>query len=227
MTTVLQAAGHDTFWADLDADTANAMLKRARQCSYARGRVLAHENQLPDRVTLLRAGCVKVSRPVENGPEVVLAFRGPGELIGELSAIEKRPYSATLTVIEPVDALVMSHSDFYAFLLDHPVAGIALARSIARRLREADTRIKVSSQRTIGRVAIRLLELADRFGEQDDDGRIRISLRITHDELAGWTSSSVESVGRALATMRRAAYIETGRRDIQVLDRAGLAALLI
>ena len=70
---------------------------------------------------------------------------------------------------------------------------------------------------TLSRVAERLLELAERFGTEEE-GCLRIELRLSQDELAGWTGASIESVGRALATMRSLNWIETGRREIRVLD---------
>jgi CRP-like cAMP-binding protein len=70
-------------------------------------------------------------------------------------------------------------------------------------------------------VAFCLLELCERFGRVADD-RIEIHLPISQDELAGWAGASIESVGRALQSMRRLGWIETGRRAITVLDREGL-----
>src|SRR6185369_16209679 len=98
---------------------------------------------------------------------------------------------------------------------------------LSRRLREADAqRIEFSTFTTMGRVAARLLELSDRFG-REENGRIHISLPITQEELAGSTGSSLESVGRALQTMRSLKCIETRRRDIQVLNRQTLEALRV
>jgi CRP/FNR family cyclic AMP-dependent transcriptional regulator len=217
----------DDFWSALDPATASALLERGTVCSYARGRTLFHEGQVPDRVLLLRSGCVKVGLVTAGGREVVLAFRGPGELVGELSALDGEPRSATIVAVEPVEALALTQQAFRAFLAGHPPAALALLRMLSLRLREADAqRIEFSTFTTMGRVAARLLELSDRFG-REENGRIRISLPITQEELAGSTGSSLESVGRALQTMRSLKCIETRRRDIQVLDRQGLEALRI
>jgi CRP-like cAMP-binding protein len=169
---------------------------------------------------------VKVSYLTTSGREVVLAFRGPGELVGEQSALDGQPRSATIAAVEPVEALVLTHGAFVAFLAEHPSASLALLRMLSRRLRESDAkRIELSTYLTIGRVASRLLELSDRFGREQDGGSIRIALPLTQEELAGSTGSSLESVGRALQTMRTLKCIETRRREIRVLDRQALEAL--
>ncbi len=82
-------------------------------------------------------------------------------------------------------------------------------------------RIEFASAQTHGRVAARLLELADRHGEPDGEA-IVITLPISQEELAGWTGSSREAVAKALATLRDLDLIRTERRRITVLDAAGL-----
>ena len=100
-------------------------------------------------------------------------------------------------------------------------------RILSRRLREADEkRIEFSTFTTIGRVAARLLELSDRYG-REEDGMVRIALPLSQEELAGATGSSLESVGRALQTMRSLKCVETRRREIWVRDRQALEALRI
>jgi CRP/FNR family transcriptional regulator, cyclic AMP receptor protein len=214
----------DDFWSALDEPSATALAARATRCSYTRGRALVHEGQVPDRVFVLRSGCAKVTSLTPTGREVVLAFRGPGSLVGEQSALDGEPRSATIVVIQPVEALVLSHRAFVSFLLEHPTAHLVVTQMIARRLRESDAKVMQTAATTITRVAARLLELSERFGSEDGDA-IRISLPLSQEEIAGATGSSLESVGRALQSMRSLRCIETRRREIRVLDAERLAAL--
>jgi CRP-like cAMP-binding protein len=226
MTTRVSASRVDDFEAALDDAARSALRERGQARSYARGRTVFHEGQVPDRVLLLRTGVVKVRVVTSGGREVVLAFRGPGELVGEQSALDGSPRSATIVAVEPVEALAFPHAAFRRFLFDHPDAALALLAIMSRRLREADARrAEFSSLPALGRVASRLLEFSDRFGLELQDGRIRISLPITQEELAGATGASIESVGRALQTMRTLGYVETGRREILLLDRDALVGL--
>ena len=72
-------------------------------------------------------------------------------------------------------------------------------RALIGRLRDADRkRIEFGAYDTTGRVAARLVELAERFGEPTEDG-LRIGLPFSQDELAGWTGASREAVSKALA----------------------------
>jgi len=89
---------------------------------------------------------------------------------------------------------------------------------LSSRLRDADRkRIEFGAYDTLGRLATRLLELVERFGEPTERG-VRIALPLTQDELAGWIGSSREAVARALQALRARGYVETRRRTIVVLD---------
>jgi CRP-like cAMP-binding protein len=135
---------------------------------------------------VLRTGRVKVSVDTANGTEVVLAVRGPGSLLGEFSAIDRSPHSATVTAIEPVTALVVRSPDFETYLQRHGRVAFLLMRTLAAKLRDADRkRIEFGAHDTTGRVAARLVELAERFGQPGTDG-VKISLPFSQDELASW-----------------------------------------
>ena len=72
-----------------------------------------------------------------------------------------------------------------------------------------------------GRVARRLVELAERFGEPDGQG-VRIGVALSQDELAGWVGASREAVAKALRVLRDRGFVTTGRRTMTVLDLDGL-----
>jgi CRP/FNR family transcriptional regulator, cyclic AMP receptor protein len=185
---------------------------------FPRGVALFHERQTADRVLVLLKGCVKLSCLSEDGKEVVLAIRGPGDVLGELSAIDGEPRSATATALEPVEALSLSATDFKSFLETHPRVTLALLTTLSSRLRDADRkRVGFAADDTMTRVAARIVELLERFGDEAAQG-LEIDLPISQEELAGWTGCSRDSVVKALQAMRGLGWIETQRRRIVVRD---------
>jgi CRP/FNR family cyclic AMP-dependent transcriptional regulator len=210
--------GAGDFLASLGPAEAAALAQRGSERAFGRGQALMHEGQVPDRVLVVRSGTVKVFATTANGREVVLAVRGPGELVGELAALAGAARSASVVALDPVTALVLTQDAFRSFLLAHPTAAMALLGMLAQRLRDADAkRAEFTALSTMGRVAARLLELADRFGTAEDGG-IHIALALSQEELAGLSGASLESVGRALQTMRALGWIQTGRREVRILD---------
>ena len=190
---------------------------------FPRGTALFHERQVSDRVMLLTEGRVKIASTSEDGRESVLAFRGPGEVLGELSAIDGQPRSAGVTAVDPVEALVMPTADFRAFLERSPRASLWILTRLIARLREADRkRAEFGASDTIGRVAARLVELAADYGKPQPEGGVLIDLPITQEELASWVGSSREGVNQALHTLRGLNWVSTERRAITVLDMEAL-----
>ena len=195
-------------------------LGRSRR--HAVGDRLFNEREPGDAVLVLLSGRVKLSCVTEGGREAVLGIREPGELIGEMSAIDRAPRSATATALEPVEVLALSSEAFVAYLDRTPGVALVLVQMLNRRLRDADRkRVEFGAADTTGRVSSRLVELADRFGQPTQYG-VRISVPLTQEELAGWVGSSREAVSKALRALRARGWIETRRKAIVVIDLAAL-----
>lgn len=210
------------FLGALTSEQASSLRARSVPRRFRKGQALFHEGGASDRVVALLKGRVKVTTVLESGRETVLAFRGPGDLLGELSTIDGQPRSASVEAVEPVEALAIASADFRAFLAENPDVGLLLLETVARRLRDADRkRVEFGAHDTVGRVAARLVELAEEYGEADPRG-IRIGLPISQEELAGWTGASREAVSKALHTLREAGWVLTERRRITVCDADAL-----
>ncbi|MGW0485552.1 Crp/Fnr family transcriptional regulator [Nonomuraea sp. NPDC003214] len=208
------------FLSTLTPDEVQAVLAAGRPRRWERGTTVMTEGDTSDWVLVLTSGRVKVSSHTSGGTEVVLAVRGPGALLGEMSAIDGSPRSATVTALEPVSGVVIR--DFTGFLQDHGRVAVLLLRLVTERLRDSDRkRIEYGAFDTTGRVATRLIELAERYGEQTPGG-LRVALPLSQDELAGWTGASREAVSKALRSLRDRGLIETGRRRVVVHDLDGL-----
>jgi len=186
--------------------------------SFRRGSFLMTEGEASDHVIVLLIGRAKVSSYTAEGREVVLAVRGPGDLLGELSAFDGEPRLATVSALEPIEALIVPSDRFTRFLEDNPRVAILLLEMLTHRLRDsARKQVEFGAYDTPGRVARRLIELVERYGESEGDN-VRISLSLTQDELAGWTGASREAVSKALREFRDRGWVTTGRRSIVVLD---------
>ena len=186
------------------------------------GTVLFNEGDASNRVILLLSGRVKVSSISEDGHETVLGFRGAGDVLGELAAIDGEEHLANVTIIEAGEALVLPAAGFLAALETQPGLALVLLRSIVGRLRDADRkRAEFTALDVVGRVARRLVELAERYGVSTDDG-IRIDLPISQRELAGWVGSSREAVNKALQQLERGGLVTAERRHLTILDIEGL-----
>jgi len=210
------------FLGDLDPADREALLARSRPRRFRAGTTLMYEGQAGTEVLILVSGLAKVTYLTEDGREVILDFRGPGELLGELAVVDGTPRSNTIQAIEAVEALAMSATEFKTLVASSPTLANTLLQHVIRRSKDSDRKlIEFGASHTIGRVAARLLEMVERFGTVTDAGHV-IDLPITQEELAGWTGASREAVAKALHSLRESGLITTERRRFTVLNLEGL-----
>jgi CRP-like cAMP-binding protein len=218
---IRRAAGRG-FLSALSPAELERLLGYGREQRFRAGSILFGEGDRSNRILVLISGKVKISSYTADGGEVILGIRTPGDLLGEVAAIDGKPHSATVGALDPLTAFAISGDDFRAFLSETPSAALALLEMELGHLRDADRkRIEYGAFDSVGRVASRLLELAERFG-QPSDGGVRISLPLSQQELAGWVGCSREAVSKALHALRDRRLIETQRRAVTVLDIEGL-----
>jgi CRP/FNR family cyclic AMP-dependent transcriptional regulator len=206
------------FLGELDGAELEDLFRSGTRRRWPCGATLFSEGDRSTTVVFMLTGRAKVFSLTAQGGEVLLAIRGPGALLGEMSALDGAPRSASVAALEPLDTLVVAVPDFLRFLHEHPGAAMRIVRMIVSRLRDSDRkRVEFGTYDTLGRVALRLVELAERYGATESHG-VRITVPLSQDELAAWTGSSRESVTKALRTLRRYGAIETQRRSVSVLD---------
>jgi CRP/FNR family transcriptional regulator, cyclic AMP receptor protein len=189
---------------------------------FPRGAVMMYEGEPGERVMILDSGRAKITQIVEGGRETLLSIRDPGDVMGEIAFVDGLARMATVTALEPVEALVIPSSVFRRHLESAPRVAMALLEVVVRRFRETTAkRTEFTASDTTGRLAARLIELADRYGENQDGG-IQITLALSLDELVAWTGASRAGVTKALQTLRDLGWIETSRGRILIRDLSAL-----
>jgi CRP-like cAMP-binding protein len=142
----------------------------------------------------------------------------PGSLLGELSVIDGKPRSATLTALSPVEVLAVAVAPFNDFLDRHPQVLRRLLVEVIDRLRKrVRHQLEFGVGDALGRVCARLAELAERHGEIEGEV-VRVRSPVSQADLAAWTGLSREAVVKALRTLRQLGWIDTRGRTIAVQD---------
>lgn len=207
---------------DLTAGPLVAAFRDARRQRLHPGMLLFTERDASGRVVLVLSGRVKVSTLSDDGQETILAFRGAGDVLGELAAIDGEDHMATVTVVEEGEALILPANRFLWALEREPGLAVALLRSVIGRLRNADRlRAEFVELDVTGRVARRLVELAASYGTPVDGGT-RIGLQLSQRELAGWVGASREAVNKALAQLEGRDLVLRDHGSLVVRDVEGL-----
>jgi CRP-like cAMP-binding protein len=149
-------------------------------------------------------GLLKVAMVSRSGTERILAFLGPGAIVGELSMIDGRTRSASVVAVREAGLSFLSRSAFEAFAQKRPEVYKSLVTLLAARLRETDIVVAAGSFLPLkGRVASTLLELAENFGQDVGSGRIVIRQKIGQSDIAAMAGIARENVSRILNDWKR------------------------
>lgn len=172
---------------------------------------------------LVLSGLAKVTAESDNGYTSVLALRGPGELVGELSCLDGSRRSATVTALERIEGVQLGKETFLRLLRDNAALTLAVLCSVVTRLRDSDSmRTEQGARSSRSLLARVLLDTAVRHGVPVDDPRGALVVRMNQQELAGAAGVSRESVVRSLRAMQEAGLVTTSRGRTCVLDLAGV-----
>jgi CRP-like cAMP-binding protein len=208
----------ETFLGSLSAADRAALLAVTRERALAAGESLFRHGDPGSAFAVLLAGRFKVVSRAGTGRNVLLGLRGPGDLVGEIAILDEGARTADVVAVENARVAVGSADMLRRVLAERPSAMLALARSLNRRLREADEgRVELAALTGHARVAVRLVQLARRYGQTTPDGLV-IALPLSQDEIADWTGLSRPAVARALAEFRQAGLVVTARRSLTLPD---------
>ncbi|MFF4586564.1 Crp/Fnr family transcriptional regulator [Streptomyces sp. NPDC001388] len=202
----------ETVWADL--------LERSFERRHPAGSVLLRQGEPGTHVLAVVTGVAKVIRQERNGDLSLLAFRGPGELLGEVAVLDDGVRSANVESISQCVVGVMSKAEFLAFVSRHGLFPV-LVKYALTRLRESDAARSGGDVRA--RLAATLVHLIDISGHPHSAQSVHgpVEFALTRNELAQHLRTSRNTVTAALNDLASCG-VRLGRRRIIVDDLPAL-----
>lgn len=113
-------------------DTAiDAIADLASESTYPTDADLVREGEPGETFIVIAGG----SASVHAGGKILRTL-STGDFLGEISLLDGGPRTATVTALEPVDALVISRNGFDRLMQENPVIRLDILQALTRRLRE-------------------------------------------------------------------------------------------
>ncbi len=171
------------------------------------------QNDWGNAVYFILEGWVKIRTHDLEGREITLTILGPGEIFGEMAALDEAPRSTDVVALTATKVGCLSAQHFLAFLASDPQAGIRLAQLMSRRLRQINRRLQLREASSTARVADILLFLAESRGRVSRSG-VEIP-NLPHRELSSLSGLARETVTRVLSKLEQEELIRRDRnRDV-------------
>ena len=193
---------------------------------YPKGSMLFVEGEFPRGVFFLCSGRAKLTTSSSEGKTLIVKIAEVGEVLGASATILGKPYEVSAETIEPSQLNFIRREDFLAFLRSHVEVCMHTAQQLSEKYQSAqrDLRSLGLSQTTSVKLARLLLDWAAGQGEETTNG-IRLTLLLTHEEVAQMIGTTRETVTRIFSTFRRRNLIEMKGANLFILDRKKLEAV--
>jgi CRP/FNR family transcriptional regulator, cyclic AMP receptor protein len=202
----------------VDDEGTKALRAGVTDVALGRGERLFDEGDSGDALYVVIDGKIKLTRTSADGRENLISLMGPGEMFGELSLFDPRPRTMSASAVTDVRLAALAHDDLRTWLTGRPDVAMHLLTALARRLRRTN---EVMSDLVFtdvpGRVAKALLDLAARFGDQQEDG-LQVNHDLTQEELAQLVGASRETVNKALADFVARGWIQLHPKSVLLID---------
>lgn len=180
---------------------AEAAVERYPSRALAKGEPVYRYGDPASAAYRVEEGLVKLVLVVPSGRERIVALAGPGDWVGALTP-DQRVHPETASALSPrvrvraVPGRALRDGEGEALRAE--LAEAAGAQLAALRASLEDGELPVPA-----RLARTLLRLGQRFGQQGENGVVRLTLPLTHDNLAAMVGAARETTTAVLGQMRR------------------------
>jgi CRP-like cAMP-binding protein len=216
-----------SFFAGLSERELDSLAICLARRTFGRGVIIFHKDSPGRTLYIIESGKVRIFVLSESGREISVNIYGPGDVFGELALLDGLPRSAGAMVVERATVLTLHRDDFLWHLKEYPQMARSIIEVLSARLRYTTAYAgSLAFLDVYGRVAGKLLELADRYGVERGEA-IEIDLELTQAELASWVAATREHVNKVLGTFRDQGLIRIKGQRITVLDRERLTRWVV
>lgn len=210
---------------EISAETLHRLVGAIEMREIRRRHVVYLPGDPGQSIYFVNGGRIKISKVTRDGKELTLAYRGPGEIFGELVMIDGGPREEMAEAMENALISEIERGEFEKIVQKEGMVGFRLTKIVAQRRREVENKIEQLLFKDVNaKLAELLLRLATDYGIEDSRGTL-VSLKITHQEMANLIGSTRETVSLTLSQFKRRGLIQTDGRKVILADREGLRAL--
>ena len=212
------------FFGQLSEGDLDTVLSHARVEHHRAGELIFAKGSPGRSMMAVLRGTIKISLPSVAGREIVLAVNKTGDIFGEMALLDGSERTADATAITDCDLLVIDHRDFVPFLERRGDLCMMLLRLLCSRLRKTNEHVEGALfERLDVRLAKVLLQLEFSNDALQQDLRC---VHISQNELASLLGAARESVNKQLHVWQRAGLLDLRKREIVILNRAALEAVI-
>jgi CRP-like cAMP-binding protein len=196
-----------------------ALAEHAVEVPIQKGQFIFREGDPAHWFHIVQQGNVKCVKSTPEGREVTLKVLMPGDLFCcEASAFSGDSHPGCAQSMGDGTVIKIHRKAMLEVIQKNPEAAVSIINYLSLRLRESQDNAKAFAlDRAEQRVAAILVNLAGRSGIQETQG-LRISVRLTHQDLADMAGLTKETTSRILSRFKKELLIAGHGKQLHILN---------
>ena len=188
----------------------------------AAGEALFQQGEATGGLYYIREGTVKQVVLSPSGSERQVSVTEPGCIVGEVSALDGGPAQVSAVAMTAVTAWFLPRAEMIRLVRTDGEFALRLMGSLTRKIRVTTKLVSDMSSRPVAEQLACLLHQLARQKGPDRAGTVRVTIAVSHQQLAELLGVSRVTISQGLAALKEQGLIETGHRLIHLLRPAGL-----
>jgi CRP-like cAMP-binding protein len=201
------------------------LFRDARPVTFSAKQTIFVEGEPGNSLILIEKGRVEVSNTSLTGRKSVLAHMGPGEVLGEIAALDGGTRSADAVAAIDVSGLALSRENVLEYIAARPELAQSVIVELCRKVRNASQMFATQSiVEGEPRLARGLLQLFEKWGTPHDDGTA-LAEKFSQQDIGEFSGLARENVNRQIKTWIQAGFLRSEGRTLVLVDREALEYL--
>jgi CRP/FNR family transcriptional regulator, cyclic AMP receptor protein len=175
---------------------------------------------------VIKRGHVQLTYSDGDGNEAVVIVLGPGDVFGSLEN-DETAFGEHCKALADVCLCRINRPRFEDLLQKYPSLAFRLTKFSMLRIRRLEVRLaEMMMKQADERLALALLDLDQQVGKDDEKGRRKLNLTLTHADLAKLIGTSREMVTMIMGKFRKNGHLDTEKGWIYIKNIDGLRSVV-
>ncbi len=185
---------------------------------YKKGQTLFVQGNHPFGLYCISSGNIKVTKIGTDGKESIVRIATAGDVLGHRSLFTNQYYMATATALDDTKVCFLDKKFIMKVIKDEPSVSMSIIEKLSFDMGAAENKLSSLHQKNVReRLAELLLLLKESHGHIEQDGRIRLDIKLTREEMATMIGTANETLIRFVSEFKEAGLIEQDGKTIYIL----------
>ncbi|MCP4914692.1 MAG: Crp/Fnr family transcriptional regulator [Oligoflexia bacterium] len=190
---------------------------------YKKGQTLFVQGNHPFGLYCISSGNIKVTKTGPDGKESIVRIVTGGDVIGHRSLFTEEYYKATATAMEDSRVCFLDKKFIMKVIQDQPSVSLNVINKLSRDMGAAENKVSSFHQKNVReRLAELLLLLKESHGEVLENGKVKINIKLTREEMATMIGTANETLIRFISEFKEEGLITQDGKNIIIEDEETL-----